>query len=310
MPDLVSDRFLRSIVMEAGFNPTNSNVESIRRASTFLANGMTTGFPHSSEFDGKTARALVEEYARRKEEQNKVDYDDLIGLATEVVRPWTGEIVVDEAQDLSNLQLALLDAMTGPDTTITWVGDRFQSIYGFAGVDAELFTSRSNWSQLSLSKSFRSTKEVLKIANQLLPRPIRSDRGGGSAIAYTATSYQTTDFLLEWVKGNDAILARTKQELEQLATALTNEGIPFIRGGVDEEKPLKNRPTILSTIHSAKGLEWDRVAIIGLNGRSFGSFPATPEESRLFYVAATRARSELVMFTQDGYLPFEVEPEQ
>ena len=57
---------------------------------------------------------------------------------------------------------------------------------------------------------------------------------------------------------------------------------------------------VLSTIHSAKGLEWDTVFVIGLaNGR----FPAPQvmpgpqweEERRLFYVAVTRARRQLVL---------------
>ncbi len=57
----------------------------------------------------------------------------------------------------------------------------------------------------------------------------------------------------------------------------------------------------LSTIHSAKGKEWDAVFIIGMNQ---GHFPAVQadyrelsEERRLFYVAATRARRYLCMTT-------------
>ncbi len=57
----------------------------------------------------------------------------------------------------------------------------------------------------------------------------------------------------------------------------------------------------LSTIHSAKGKEWDAIFIIGLNqghfpsGQSFGS--SLDEERRLFYVAATRARRYLYLST-------------
>ena len=57
----------------------------------------------------------------------------------------------------------------------------------------------------------------------------------------------------------------------------------------------------LSTIHSAKGKEWDAVFIIGMNQ---GHFPGSradtdnlDEERRLFYVAATRARRFLFMTT-------------
>jgi len=56
---------------------------------------------------------------------------------------------------------------------------------------------------------------------------------------------------------------------------------------------------VLSTVHSAKGLEWSRVHVIGLvdgafpSDMSFSSSEGVAEEQRLFYVAVTRARDEL-----------------
>ena len=57
---------------------------------------------------------------------------------------------------------------------------------------------------------------------------------------------------------------------------------------------------VLSTIHSAKGLEWDTVFVIGLAEGRFPHMNATPgeqweEERRLLYVAATRARNQLYL---------------
>ena len=54
----------------------------------------------------------------------------------------------------------------------------------------------------------------------------------------------------------------------------------------------------LSTVHAAKGLEWEAVFVVGLNNGTFPiSFADTPvrveEERRLFYVAVTRARTHL-----------------
>lgn len=307
MPDLVGDITLRRIVQSAGFNPTASNVEAIRRAATFVANGMTTGFPQSSEFDGKAARMLVEKYVSEKTRLNKVDYDDLITLATEIVGPWHGEIVVDEAQDLSNLQLRLIDALIGDDTTVTWVGDRWQSIYGFAGVDADLFRKRNEWAQYTLTRSFRSSREVLTVANQLIPDEIRSDLIGGQVEVRRKTTDETTVELVDWAQGNDAILARTNRELQNIANVFSYEKKPYVFSAYSASDALpKSKATVLSTVHAAKGLEWDRVAVVGLNGRSFGAFDASAEEARLFYVSATRAKREMTLFTQDGDLPFEV----
>ena len=61
----------------------------------------------------------------------------------------------------------------------------------------------------------------------------------------------------------------------------------------------KNEVLILSTIHQAKGLEWEAVFLIGLNDHAFPnpkalvSQKAMEEERRLFYVAATRAKNLL-----------------
>jgi DNA helicase-2/ATP-dependent DNA helicase PcrA len=63
---------------------------------------------------------------------------------------------------------------------------------------------------------------------------------------------------------------------------------------------------VLSTVHSAKGLEWERVHVIHVVDGAFPSDMALSsdaglaEEHRLFYVAATRARTELSIYTPLG----------
>jgi ATP-dependent DNA helicase UvrD/PcrA len=68
---------------------------------------------------------------------------------------------------------------------------------------------------------------------------------------------------------------------------------------------------VLSSVHQAKGLEWSRVAVIGLsegrfpNSRAAATEAGLEEERRLFYVACTRAKNELVlaypMLARDRY---------
>ncbi|HET9793272.1 MAG TPA: ATP-dependent helicase [Thermoanaerobaculia bacterium] len=68
---------------------------------------------------------------------------------------------------------------------------------------------------------------------------------------------------------------------------------------------------VLSSIHQAKGLEWRRVAVIGLSEGRFPNYRASAtaegleEERRLFYVACTRAKDELLltypMLARDRY---------
>lgn len=306
MPSLAPDGLLRKVILRSGHNPTSANIEAVRRASTFVANGMTTGFPQSSDFDGATCRLLVERYAKEKELLNQVDYDDLISMAACVVRPWKGEIIVDEAQDLSNLQINLLDKLTGPETSITWVGDRFQSIYSFAGVSSELFGNRSHWTQYGLTQSFRSAAGCLTVANQLIPSPIVSTKLGGTVSVYAKDQAGTIDHLIENHDKYNAILARTNTELQHISANLKYCDVPHNTSPYPANDAIKKTSgLVLSTIHSAKGLEWDSVAVVGLSSKGFKGFDATPEEKRLFYVASTRSKQALALFTENR-LPFGV----
>lgn len=70
--------------------------------------------------------------------QDVMDYTDLLVRAlarAQAERPQYRLIVVDEYQDTDPLQVALLQALTGPSTTLIAVGDPDQAIYGFRGAD-------------------------------------------------------------------------------------------------------------------------------------------------------------------------------
>jgi DNA helicase-2/ATP-dependent DNA helicase PcrA len=71
-------------------------------------------------------------------------------------------------------------------------------------------------------------------------------------------------------------------------------------GGEVEQGDEDRECVILSTVHQAKGLEWETVFIIGLNDGRFPTIRSLKddqeeEERRLFYVAVTRAKNELYL---------------
>jgi DNA helicase-2/ATP-dependent DNA helicase PcrA len=83
--------------------------------------------------------------------------------------------------------------------------------------------------------------------------------------------------------------------LSELALLGTVESETIVFGGEEDEK------VVLSSVHQAKGLEWDVVFIIWLadgyfpSSRSLKSLEGEEEERRLFYVAVTRAKDELYL---------------
>jgi superfamily I DNA/RNA helicase len=109
--------------------------------------------------------------------------------------------------------------------------------------------------------------------------------------APSADGSQLTTALLGWSAGYRDLAAL------RLAIGATREAVARLRRD--------DAPLTLATVHGTKGLEWDHVAVIGLET---GRFPSTrsvdeatdpgralEEERRLAYVAWTRARKSLTL---------------
>jgi DNA helicase-2/ATP-dependent DNA helicase PcrA len=116
-----------------------------------------------------------------------------------------------------------------------------------------------------------------------------------------------------------AVLARTNAQLEPVAAALARAEVPCERLGGDhapasdlegpERRGTQFEPAAdavaLATIHRAKGLEWQHVAVIGMAEGQLPHFTATSEselaeERRLAYVALSRAERTLLITWSRG----------
>ncbi|MDR3361575.1 MAG: UvrD-helicase domain-containing protein [Desulfovibrio sp.] len=124
------------------------------------------------------AAAMHTAYIRQKKVWNLADYTDLLEFWLERVQggffaaPWT-EILVDEIQDLSTLQLSLVRALLPDDGRgFFGIGDPDQSIYAFRGAcaDARAFL-RAAWPTLEsipLRENYRSGRHILHVASTVL----------------------------------------------------------------------------------------------------------------------------------------------
>ncbi|MFL5941251.1 MAG: ATP-dependent DNA helicase UvrD2 [Gaiellaceae bacterium] len=124
------------------------------------------------------------EYERRKRESGSIDFEDLLELAIrvfeedaaarETFRAQYRAFTVDEYQDVNLLQQSLLELWLGPRDDVCAVGDDYQSIYGFTGASPEwLLGLASRFPQATvvrLEENYRSTPQVLALANRLVPR--------------------------------------------------------------------------------------------------------------------------------------------
>src|SRR5213078_5002037 len=94
--------------------------------------------------------------------------------ARTVVRARWRAFTVDEYQDVNVLQQTLLDLWLGESDDVCVVGDDYQSIYGFTGASAEWLLGLPrrfpHAHVVRLERSYRSTPQVLELANRLVPR--------------------------------------------------------------------------------------------------------------------------------------------
>ena len=129
-------------------------------------------------------QAFALEYAGRKRASSALDFDDLQLEARRVLterddvradlQQRFAEVMVDEFQDTNELQAAIVEAVAGPDATLFFVGDEFQSIYRFRHADVDVFRRRraevregDGEGAISLRTNYRSRPEVLAVVNHL-----------------------------------------------------------------------------------------------------------------------------------------------
>lgn len=117
---------------------------------------------------------VLAEFAELKKTHHYADYNDLLLLYKEALhsldKPLFVEVLCDEYQDTNPLQDSILDALNAD--SLFCVGDYDQSIYAFNGSDIGIisgFREKYNDARVfTLSKNYRSSKEILYLANKVI----------------------------------------------------------------------------------------------------------------------------------------------
>jgi DNA helicase-2/ATP-dependent DNA helicase PcrA len=127
---------------------------------------------------------IFQDYQRALLASDGIDFDDVLVLAHRLLlmQDWVASIYrtkfrhvcVDEAQDLNRLQFEFIKAFCGSSvTSVLFVGDPNQMIYGFNGSSAEYMTTRFPAEfgayVVKLNENYRSTRAVIAVANKLKP---------------------------------------------------------------------------------------------------------------------------------------------
>jgi len=213
---------------------------------------------------------LYRRYERAKQRAGRIDFEDMLGLMLEalttreeIAEEFRGRyrwFSVDEYQDTNSIQQALLEAWLGERRDLAVVGDEDQTIYTFTGASSEYLTGFARrWPDarlVRLEENYRSSPEVLAMANRLLARDGRRrgkrlvatcPSGPEPAVhAFESAETEGTALVAEvrrlaelGVAAEEiAVLVRTNAQIPPLEEALGQAGIRYqVRGELFYRRP-------------------------------------------------------------------------
>lgn len=253
----------------------------------------------------------------------RYDWDD---LAQTVVSEFSGDgdaryykhVIIDEGQDFSPVMLQSLAAAIPSDGSLTFFGDMAQQIYGnkiswrSAGLDVQ---DHDIW---KFEQNYRNTKQIAQLAlaiaksshyrgivDLIEPKSPTAD-GPLPALVSFKTEAEELQFVASQAQklaetGTVAVLFRDR-ELEQVLPRLVSVSPTRLHRELNTWP--RGPGLFYGTYHAAKGLEFDSVLVPFASSErlphppdvaTFGADDASVRNTKLIYVAVTRAKANLVL---------------
>ncbi len=239
----------------------------------------------SGDWKRERVAKIYTRYDRILCEANALDFDDLI-LHTvrllqneEEVRDYYQRrfryVLIDEYQDTSRMQYALVRLLTGGGGNICVVGDDDQSIYRFRGAD---ITNILNFEKeykgtrtIRLEQNYRSTQNILDAANAVIKnnvgrkgKTLWTDAGSGEKVTIKTVfneqdeaNFVISGMMTDYNRGknwrDNAVLYRMNAQSNALEYALKRNGIPYqVVGGMKffERAEVKDMLAYLALINN------------------------------------------------------------
>ncbi|MDL2205580.1 ATP-binding domain-containing protein [Eubacteriales bacterium OttesenSCG-928-N13] len=219
-------------------------------------------------------------------------------------------LVIDEMQDYTPIQLAVIHRIYPCQKTI--LGDFGQSIHPIHCHTLEdLMRVYPDARLVTLTKSYRSTCEIIRFARQFCPEIEIDviDRHGPepeviqcqSKQEQLAILHQAIDRVRSGIHASLGILLKTDEQVQALWDQITDRtGIQRIT----EDTDTFEGPIHIASIRMAKGLEFDEVVIMDADAPGDGS----DQDRRLLYVACTRAMHRLTLLRTRSHHSIKREP--
>ncbi|CAN5920314.1 ATP-dependent helicase [soil metagenome] len=227
-----------------------------------LADVLKQAFPWCAEWEVELKR-LFGAYVEAKQQQNVLDYDDLLlywaGMVAEPslaarVGARFDHVLVDEYQDTNRLQASILMALKPDGRGVTVVGDDAQSIYSFRGATVRnILDFPSQFTReariVTLERNYRSTQPILDVSNAVIAQAVerhaktlwtdKASAGRPQLVLVPDEAQQArwvADRVLAHREGglalkSQAVLFRTSTHSAALELELARRNIPFVKYG-------------------------------------------------------------------------------
>jgi len=216
-------------------------------------------------------------------------------------------VLVDEAQDLSPVELAVVLDTVSQARSVTLAGDVAQRLLmdnGFSDwktVLGELGLSHVEVEPLRLA--YRSTQEIIDFARDVLgplaPKdaPAATRRGAPVDLFVFAHAGDAVGFLGEALRelmraeprASVAVIARFAEQADAYYDGLKKAEVPFLRRIADQDFPFRAGIDV-TDVRQVKGLEFDYVVLVEVGD---ASYPDEEEARHLLHIGATRAAHQL-----------------
>ena len=195
-------------------------------------------------------------YEKFKEERREIDFEDVLVLVTgmleseprvsQQVREQYRFFTVDEYQDVSPLQHALLSVWLGERDEVCVVGDASQTIYSFAGASSRSLlrfaSEHPGAHEFRLERNYRSTEPIVRTANRLMHgqpgaltlRAMRQEAAADPSFEWfpdeSSEANAVADAIRARIQGGlpaseIAVLSRTNAQSARIEQALNSRGI-------------------------------------------------------------------------------------
>ncbi len=229
-----------------------------------------------ASIDPETVQRIFTGYEHLKRDRGRIDFEDIL-LCTaamlsefeevaDTIRRTYRHLVVDEYQDVSPLQEALLNLWRGEGQELCVVGDPAQTIHSFAGAQPEFLTGFArrfpDATVVELVRDYRSTPQVVGCANAIMSvtgasaLTLQAQRPPGPAVSFSELGDEAAEAAAtaDWVVAQAAagvsyreiaVLYRINASSPPLEQALAQRQVPYL---VRSGERFYERPEVRQTL--------------------------------------------------------------